>query len=130
MSQENVEVVRRVIAALNSRDIDGYIACCAKDFRLQTPLFGGEYEGSVGIRRFFADLRDTAPEFHVTIERLEAVGADRVLAIVRLAASGRTSGIETPVDSSNVYDLVDGKIARTRVFRDRAEALKAVGLEE
>jgi hypothetical protein len=29
-----------------------------------------------------------------------------------------------------VYDLVDGKIRRTRIFLDRADALKAVGLED
>jgi hypothetical protein len=31
---------------------------------------------------------------------------------------------------TNVYDLVDGKIRRTRIFRDHHEALKAVGLED
>ena len=130
MSQENVDVVERVVAALNDRDVEGYLACCAEDVQLWTPLFGGVYDGAVGIRRFFADVDDAAPEFHVTIERLEPIDADRVLAFVHLAASGRSSGIATPVDSANVYEVVDGKIARTRIFLDRSEALKAVGLDE
>jgi hypothetical protein len=29
-----------------------------------------------------------------------------------------------------VYDLVDGKIGHIRIFLDREQALKAVGLEE
>jgi hypothetical protein len=29
-----------------------------------------------------------------------------------------------------VYDLIDGKISRIRIFLDRQEALKAVGPEE
>ena len=33
-------------------------------------------------------------------------------------------------DSANVYDLVDGKIRRVQIFRDRAEALEAAGLSE
>jgi ketosteroid isomerase-like protein len=33
-------------------------------------------------------------------------------------------------DSANVYDLVDGKIRRVRIFLDRQEALEAVGLRE
>jgi hypothetical protein len=32
--------------------------------------------------------------------------------------------------STNVYDLVDGRISHVRIFLDRHEALKAVGLEE
>ena len=31
---------------------------------------------------------------------------------------------------TNVYDLVDGKIRRVRIFTDHHQALKAVGLEE
>ena len=34
------------------------------------------------------------------------------------------------MDTANVYDFVKDKIARTRIFLDRAEALKAVGLDE
>jgi hypothetical protein len=36
----------------------------------------------------------------------------------------------TAADSANVYDFIDGKMTRIRIFLDRAEALKAVGLEE
>ena len=38
MSQENVEVVERAVAAVNDRDIDGYLACCTEDIQLQTPV--------------------------------------------------------------------------------------------
>jgi hypothetical protein len=37
MSQENVEVVRRAVFALNERDIDGYLACCTEDVQLLPP---------------------------------------------------------------------------------------------
>jgi hypothetical protein len=33
-------------------------------------------------------------------------------------------------NAANVYDLIDGKINRIRIFFDRREALKAVGLAE
>ena len=130
MSHENLEVVERVLAALNDRDVEGYLACCAEDVQLCTPMFGGVYDGPAGIRRFFTDVADAAPDFQVTIDRLEPIGADRVLAFLQVHGSGRVSGIATPNDTANVYDFVRGKIARTRVFLDRAEALKAVGLEE
>jgi hypothetical protein len=37
MSQENVEVVKQVVEAINRRDIDGYLACCTEDVQLITP---------------------------------------------------------------------------------------------
>jgi hypothetical protein len=81
MSQENVELVERAIAALNDRDIETYLACCAEDDQLQTPVtpIAGLYEGPEGIRRFFADVLDAGPDFHITADRVESVGAYRVL---------------------------------------------------
>ena len=134
MSQENVEIVQRAVAAVNDRDIDGYLACCTEDIQLQTPVspIEGTYNGSEGIKRYFADLRDAGPDLRVTIDRLETVGADRVVGFVRLNMSGRASGISLGGDipATNVYDLADGKIKRVRIFLDRQEALEAVGLSE
>ena len=132
MSQENVEVVERAVTAINQRDIDAYLACCTDDVELITPVseIAGAYEGPDGIRRFFADIADTNPDFHLAFERLEAVGADRVLAFLQLSGSGRAGGIPTGAETGNVYDLVDSRIKRIRVFFDREEALIAAGLSE
>src|SRR5829696_2900067 len=144
MSQENVEVVRRAIAAANERDVDRYLALCSEDIELQTPWTAveGLYVGPDAIRRFFTDIRDTARDFHLNIERLESIGSDRVLAFLRAHVSGRASGITVGSESlsseprhagiptGNVYDLSDGKIRRIRIFVDRDEALEAVGLRE
>jgi ketosteroid isomerase-like protein len=132
MSQENVEVVKRAIAAVNERDVDGYLSCCTNDVQLSTPVaaVAGVYEGSDGIRRFFADLGDTTPDFKITTEHLEAVGTDRVLAFMLVTGTGRASGIPQEARTGNVYDLVDGKIERIRIFVDREQALEAAGLRE
>jgi ketosteroid isomerase-like protein len=132
MSQENVEVVRRAVAAVNRRDIDGYLACCTDDVQLSTPLaeVTGTYDGPDGIRRFFADVGDTGPDFQLTIERVEAVGPDRVLTFMLVTATGRASGIPQDSRTGNVYDFASGKIERIRIFVDREEALEAAGLSE
>jgi ketosteroid isomerase-like protein len=134
MSQDNVEVVRRAIAALNSRDIDGYLACCAEDIELTTPWaeVGGVYQGPDAIRRFFGDLSDAGPDFALTVERVQSVGTGRVLAFLRASATGRTSGIDLGKDvpTGNIYDFVDGKIARIQIFVDGQKALEAAGLRE
>jgi ketosteroid isomerase-like protein len=134
MSQENVEIVERVIAAVNARDLASYLACCTDDIELRTPWaeIGGVYSGPDAIRRFFADLGDAGPDFRVAIERVESIGADRVLAFLRVTVSGRASGVQLVNDlpTTNIYDLSGGKIKRIRVFLDRQEALEAVGLRE
>jgi hypothetical protein len=132
MSQENVEIVERAIAALNAREIDGYLACCTEDVVLRTPLaeIGGVYEGADGIKRFLVDIEDAAPDFRIDVERVEPVGASQVLAFVRVSSTGRASGISTDAETTNVYDFAAGKIKRTRIFLDRRQALAAVGLAE
>ena len=130
MSQDNVEIIERAIAAINARDLDGYLACCTEDIELHTPLaaLGGVYVGADGIRQFMVDIEEAAPDFGLDLQRAEAVGADQIVASVRTSSTGRTSGIPLGFDSTNVYDFADGRIKRVRIFRDRQEAHKAVGL--
>jgi ketosteroid isomerase-like protein len=90
---------------------------------------GADYLGADGIRRFFADLEDAGPDFRIEVQRLQAIGDSTVLAFVRVSWTGRASGIVTGAESANVYDFIDGKISRIRIFLDRDEALKAVGME-
>jgi hypothetical protein len=132
MSQENVEVVERAIAALNARDIEAYLACCTEDIQLHTPLaaVSGVYEGPAGIRRFFADVEDAAPDFRLNLERIQEIGANQVLTFMNVTATGRASGLPSKTPTANVYELANGKIRRLQIFADRQRALEAVGLRE
>jgi ketosteroid isomerase-like protein len=132
MPQENARLVERAIAAINARDIEGYLACCTENVKLETQLaaVGGVYEGIDGISRFFTDIEEAGPDFRIELDGVEEVDSQRVLAFMRTSSTGRVSGIRLAGSSTNVYDLIDGKISHIRIFLDRQEALKAVGLEE
>jgi ketosteroid isomerase-like protein len=132
MSQENVDTVLRAVAAVNARDLEGYLSCCTETVELHTPVepVAGAYAGRADIERFFADIEDAAPDFRIDIHSLQAIGRDHVLASIRTSSTGRSSGISLDAEATNVYDLINGRISRLRIFPDRAEALKAVGLEE
>jgi ketosteroid isomerase-like protein len=130
MSQENVETVVRAIAAINARDIHGYRACCTENVELLLPLAGAEYLGADGIKRFFTDIEDIGPDLRIEVQRVQALGDSNAMAFLRVGATGRASGIVTGAESANVYDFIDGKISRVRIFLERDEALKAVGLAE
>jgi ketosteroid isomerase-like protein len=131
MSQDNVRLVERAIAAINARDIEGYRACCTENVKLETPMaaVGGVYEGIDGIRRFLTDVEDTAPDFRIEIDGLEEVDSKRVIAFLRPSSTGRASGIRMAAPTTNVYDVIDGKISHIRIFLNRQQALNAVGLE-
>jgi ketosteroid isomerase-like protein len=132
MTQENVRLVERAIAAINARDIESYRACCTEDVKLEAPTaaVGGVYEGIDGIRRFLTDVEEAAPDFRIELDGVEEVDSKRVIAFLRNNSTGRASGIRMAWPQTNVYDLIDGKISHVRMFVDRQEALKAVGLEE
>jgi ketosteroid isomerase-like protein len=130
MSQESVETVGRAIAAINARGIDAYLACCTENVELLLPMVGAQYLGSDGIRRFFTDIEDIGPDFRIEVQRVQAIGDSNALAFLRVSSTGRASGIVTGAESANVYDFTEGKISRIRIFLDRDEALKAVGLAE
>jgi hypothetical protein len=124
-------LVERAIAAINARDVEGYLACCTDSVKLETPVaaVGGVYEGIDGIRRFFTDIEDAGPDFLIELDGVEEVDSKRVLAFLRFSSTGRASGIGLAAPLTNVYDVIDGKISHIRIFLERQEALKAVGLE-
>ena len=126
-----MRLVERAIAAINARDIEGYRACCTENVKLDTPMaaVGGVYEGIDGIRRFLTDVEEAAPDFRIELDGVEEVDSKRVIAFLRNSSTGRASGIRMAWPQTNVYDLIDGKISHIRIFIDRDEALKAVGLE-
>jgi ketosteroid isomerase-like protein len=131
MAISHKDLVKRVISAVNERDVEAYLACCTDDIQLYSPvaLFTGPNEGAAGIRRFFQDIEDASPDFRLELERLELVG-DQVLAFFKTHGSGRISGV--PLDSENavVYDFADDRIKRVRIFSDRQEALETLGMRE
>jgi ketosteroid isomerase-like protein len=129
MSRESL--VKSAISAVNERDVEAYLACCADDIQLFTPLahFTGPNEGAAGIRRFFQDIEDASPDFQLELERLELVG-DRALALVRTHGSGRVSGVPLDLETANVYEFEGDRIKRIRIFSERTEAFELLGMPE
>jgi ketosteroid isomerase-like protein len=130
MSGENVEVVRRALAALDRRDVEAYLEVASPQIELITPAspLQGSITGHEGIRGFFREMWSFSDASEFQVEEIRAV-EDRVLAFFVITATAR-DGIETSSRVAGVYDLEDGKIRRAHIFGDRGEALEAVGLSE
>ena len=131
MSEETVELARRAFQAFNDRDLDTVLDGLHEDVEAFPRLAAveGGYRGHDGIRRWWAQLLDAFPDFHVEIVEVRDLGEFMVLA---LRLRGRGAESSTPVDAAvwHVNQFRDGKVIRWRVYTSEGEALEAVGLRE
>jgi ketosteroid isomerase-like protein len=138
MSEESVEVVRRVYEALASRDVATILALYDPEveFRFSggtiADHIGGPsvYRGHAGLRAFDSELREAFTNFETNYEELIDAG-ERVVSVSRYRGQGRGSGVEVtgPVQFG-VWKIREGRITRVDWFHIRAEALAAAGLSE
>jgi ketosteroid isomerase-like protein len=133
MSQQNVQLVKLLMAAVDRRDIDAFAGVVTADFEW-FPLFaahveGDAYRGREGIETFLAEVDETWEEFRPMPEEYRDLG-DRVLALGRLRTRGRASGVPNDSPWGGVYDVRSGQISRIRTFLDHCEALRAAGVSE
>jgi ketosteroid isomerase-like protein len=133
MSQQKVELVKVLMAAVDRRDIEAFAAVASSDFEW-FPVFaarvGGDvYRGREGIEAFLGEVDETWEEFRPVPEEYRDLG-DCVLALGRLRTRGRASGAPSDAPWGGVYDFREGKVSRVRTFLDHAEALRAAGVGE
>src|SRR5262245_51569376 len=133
MSQENVEVVRQVIAARNRDDQHAALAYAAPDiefdFSASSGPWAGIYRGVVAVTRLWDEMSEAFSEFNWEPEEFIDAG-DAVVVPMRFHSRGRESGVATVSRGAQVYWLKDGKVMRYRQCQSRAQALEAIGLSE
>jgi uncharacterized protein len=133
MSQENVELARKVLATLGTRDPVRLTALSDPEVEWHSFFAlgeaGGVYRGHEGTRRYMQDLADTweigAPE----VDDMLGIG-DVVVLVGRIHYRGKGSGAESTSPAGWMLKFRNGKVLRFRAFREPTQALEAVGLEE
>jgi ketosteroid isomerase-like protein len=130
MSQENVEIVRRLIEACNRRDLDAMLETGHPEIEIVT-LMSGTYRGHAGWLRLVEQMAEEVSDFRFVPEDLIDVDQDTVVAVTRWIGTGRKSGIAVPdTPIGFVYTLRAGLVVRQESFRNKDDALKAVGLAQ
>jgi ketosteroid isomerase-like protein len=135
MSQENIELHERRVAAINAREIPDelLLEICAPDCRMEnlsTAVTDKTYYGADGLRQWVSDLFEGFEEDACfETEEVLADGEDFVVARMRVAGRGARSGAPLVLRWVTVFWFRDGKMTRTAGYARRREALKAVGLE-
>src|SRR5688572_9214393 len=128
MSEENVEIVRRVYEAANRRDAASVLALYDPDVELDASRMGagdlGVFRGHEGLRSLFGELREECGEINFDYEELIDAGR-QVIARVTGNPRGQASGVAVKQSFALLWALREGKVVRVVWFRSRAEALKA-----
>jgi|SRR6476660_1197431 len=130
MSQENVEIVRRMVEAFNAGEPDMSIYHPALVYhpRADEPD-PSPHVGREAFEQLAFGFLESFPGVEFDVEEL--IDADDVVvASTVIRGRGSASGADVTDTYVFVYKLRDGLIVEGWECRTRQEALKAVGLEE
>ncbi len=133
MSDANVSLVRQLIEAFNSEDIDRVLALADTDVEIEiSPDVSAEpdiYLGHDGMRRYFQSFRDAMVDIRFEAEQIWEIDAAVVVALL-LTATGRQTAIVVEQRSAGVWTFREGKLIGIRAYASPADALAAAGLVE
>jgi len=133
MSQENVETMRQALDAFNRRDKATWLAICDPEAEDIPPWEWPESDathGSAAIWDLYVGNMGPWDNAVFEYSDLIEVGANAVVAHFVGDVKGKASGTPVAWNYRQVGTFRDGKVVRIEWFADRAEAIKAAGLEE
>jgi uncharacterized protein len=129
MSQQNVNVVRSVYDAFDSRDMDGVLAHLSVDVVVTATEglpWSGQYTGTEGFEEFIQSIDDHV-RFSVETEELLDSGAS-VAQIGRTVGEVYTTQMPFTFRAIHIWTLEEGKIVSFRNYIDTVEQRRALGL--
>jgi ketosteroid isomerase-like protein len=131
MSQENVEIVRRVydhFTATHTLDLSDFAPNVVIDMsKFEIWPEHPHYEGHAGVSEFIRAWLEPWDTYEHHLEALHDAG-DEVVAILHISATASGAAVEMRV--GHVWAVVDDAVVRTTMYSEPAKALKAAGLEE
>ena len=136
MSEENVEIVRRLYEAVGRHDPEAVLSAYDPDVEIDFSkgplgsLMGDKvYRGHDGIRKMvryrYEDFENVEDDCQELID-----AGQRVISLVITRGRGRSSGIASEIRQYGVWTFRDDKIVRIDWFYSREEALEAAGFSE
>jgi uncharacterized protein len=136
MSEGNVEIVRRLYAAIGRGDTDEVLALYDPEIEwhfTHSPFRNfvnhDVYRGHSGVRDLIRERYEDAWE-SVTDELEELIDSDdKVISIIKTRGRGRASGAPTEMTHAGVWTIEGGRIVRVE-WMTHDEALEAAGLSE
>jgi ketosteroid isomerase-like protein len=133
MSQENVELVRKLFDVYNERSFVENEDLIDPDMvwdmsRVELPD-ATSYTGPSGFLDFIKIWEEGFALEHMKAQEIVDAG-DRVVVMVDHHGQGKISGIEVGQRFAMVWTVRRGRAVRMELYRTRGEALEAAGLSE
>ena len=126
MSQENIERIKAGFAAHSRGDVDALVQLYHPEVVFETLLLG-THHGNDAIRLIYEENQKTLSGYGVVpVELIDA--GDRVVAVAQMVGTGPVSQIALNDRFAFVFTFRGDRIVREQAFRNREEALEAVGL--
>ena len=132
MSQENVELTRRFVAAFNARDIEAMIPYfdSSIEFHSTFAAVGAVYHGHDGLRTWHRDIEEAwAGTIRLELEAHFDL-TERTLAFGNIHGRGQQSGVEVAMAVAQVARWREGLIVYFKSYARREDALRDVGVSE
>ena len=127
MSQENVEIVRRIHESWQRREFDRALRAFDPDV-VWTTSETGEFHGHEGVKASLREWVGTFDDYRYEIVDVIDVDDERVLVIGRQSGKGRGSGAPVASDNFTLWTLRGGRVVELSMFQHRDDALEAAGL--
>jgi ketosteroid isomerase-like protein len=128
MSQDNVEIVRRVYEAWARDELPGPAGLFDAQIEYVNPPDAVEPGTRHGLVAFTQAVRDSFEGWgdrQIEPERFISAG-ERVAVVVRYRAHWRTSGVDVAAHESALWTVRDGKVVRYEWFHGPNDALEAL----
>jgi len=134
MSQENVEIVRRMFPTLVEQREDPAklrLDYLDPDVEWETrwPGLPRFFHGREGVREWVGRVLEPM-EMDLELLDVRPIDDERVFLSAHVSGRGRKSGAPAEMDIWDIWTLRAGMIFRRQTFYDRSEALEAAGLSE
>jgi ketosteroid isomerase-like protein len=134
MSQENIAIVRRILDAINRRDVDAAIESASEDFEADWSnsrgLLSGIHRGRDEARESLKAFLEPWESLRWDPEELIELEDDRVLTVSHIRMRGRGSGVEVSATGASIWTIRGGKAAAMKLYQSKVAALEAAGLSE
>ena len=133
MSEENIEKVRRTVAAYNRGDVEGALEEWASDavwdWSKGHGFDAGIYRGRDEIRGFWHERLAAFEEIRIELVDIQEI-EDDLLIVENMGYVRGRDGIEAQARSAWIIRFREGEQTRLTLYQTREEALEAAGLSE
>lgn len=131
MSEQNVELVRRMYKAFHAGDAEGALACFDDEVVVDASrrVDAGIGHGRDELSDIIAKWVGTFDDWREEIAEIRDLGS-QVYVLATQFGRGKGSGVEVELTYAVLYEVKGDRITQMTIYMDPAEALEAAGVAE